>query len=68
MMKREHGKIRVGMVKAKSHWGSIEKNICFLEELLTPLKDNKIDVVITPECFLDGYMVEDNFEEKKEMY
>jgi predicted amidohydrolase len=51
--------VRVAMVKAESAWGDVEANGRLLEELVSPLVDRRIDVVVTPECFLDGYMVRD---------
>jgi predicted amidohydrolase len=51
--------VRVAMIKAESAWGDLKGNVKFLEKLCAQLKGRKIDVVITPECFLDGYMVRD---------
>lgn len=45
------------MVKAVAKWADVQANVRMLEKLAEPLKDSKIDVLITPECFLDGYMV-----------
>jgi len=49
--------VRVALVKAQSAWGDVKGNIRMLEGLCKGLTESKIDVVITPECFLDGYMV-----------
>lgn len=49
--------VRVAMVKAKSHWGDVRANVQLLEELAAPLAGRGADVLVTPECFLDGYMV-----------
>lgn len=49
--------VRVAMVKALAKWGDVQANVRMLERLAEPLKVSKVDVLITPECFLDGYMV-----------
>jgi len=49
--------VRAALIKAQSAWGDVKGNIRLLEGLCEGLTDSKIDVVITPECFLDGYMV-----------
>ena len=51
--------VRTALVKAESDWGNPRANIRLLEELARPLAGSSIDVLITPECFLDGYMVRD---------
>ena len=58
-MKKQQRIVRVAMVKALAEWGQREKNMKLLGELLAPLAKMDIDVVITPECWLDGYMVRD---------
>ena len=55
--KRKKRIIRVAMIKAESKWANLKANVRLLEKLAEPLKDSQIDVLITPECFLDGYMV-----------
>jgi len=57
--RRKQRLIRIGMIKAESEWADVKRNIRLLEQLATPLKCAKLDVLITPECFLDGYMVRD---------
>ena len=57
MSKRKTRNVRVAMVKAESRWGDVAANIRLLESLTRPLARSGVDVVITPECFLDGYMV-----------
>ena len=52
-------KVRVGMVKAQSAWGDVKGNLELLETLALPHANEGLDVLITPECFLDGYMVRD---------
>jgi len=49
--------VRVAMIKAESKWGELEANLELLGRLASPLAGKGIDVLITPECFLDGYMV-----------
>ena len=49
--------VRVAMIKAESTWGDLKANVALLEQIASPLAGRKIDVLITPECFLDGYMV-----------
>ena len=49
--------VRVAMVKAVAKWGDVQANVRMLEKLAESLKNSKIDVLITPECFVDGYMV-----------
>jgi len=45
------------MVEAESKWGDVKANLKLLETLSVPLAGKRIDVLITPECVLDGYMV-----------
>ena len=49
--------VRVAMIKAESAWGKLRANIELLEQLARSLCGQRLDVLITPECFLDGYMV-----------
>ena len=56
---RKSGRVRVALVKAESEWGDVKGNVALLEHLARPLVDRGIDVLVTPECFLDGYMVRD---------
>jgi len=51
--------VRVALVKAESAWGEVDANVRLLEDLARPLSSCGIDVLVTPECFLDGYMVRD---------
>jgi len=57
--KRKKRAVRVAMIKAESNWGDVKGNVRLLEKLAKPLKGAGLDVLITPECFLDGYMVRD---------
>jgi len=45
------------MIKAEAVWGDPEANLTLLERLAKPLRDARVDVLITPEGFVDGYMV-----------
>ena len=49
--------VRVAAIKALSAWGEAKANVRLLERLALPLAKDKLDVLVTPECFLDGYMV-----------
>ena len=51
--------VRVAMIKAEAGWAAPQENLELLERLALPLAKRGIDVLITPECFLDGYMVRD---------
>ena len=51
--------VGVAMIKAEAGWGTPQANLELLESLALPLAGKGIDVLITPECFLDGYMVRD---------
>lgn len=50
-------RVRVGLVKAEARPGDLEHNLGMLDNLLRPLAGEGLDMVVTPECFLDGYMV-----------
>ena len=49
--------VRVAMIKAEAAWGDVQANLRLLAKLCRGLAGRRVDVVITPECFLDGYMV-----------
>ena len=51
--------VRVAMVKVAAAWGDVDANIRLFRSLTVPLEGKGIDVVISPEGFLDGYMVRD---------
>lgn len=55
----ENRTVKVALVKSLFEWGDTEANIELLEEIVACLEGAEIDVLITPECFLDGYMVRD---------
>lgn len=50
-------KLRVASVRSYPKKGDIEANSARLLELLDRIAPQHPDVVVTPECFLDGYMV-----------
>jgi predicted amidohydrolase len=50
-------RIRVGQVKAMPVKGDLAANHARLMELLRSVEPGTVDVVVTPECFLDGYVV-----------
>ena len=49
-------KLRLGQVKTLPVKGDVAANGRRLMEILGELAPERPDVVITPECFLDGYM------------
>ncbi len=59
MSRKKLRMLRVAMVKAESKWGDVKGNLKLLEDLAALVVERNIDVLITPECFLDGYMVRD---------
>jgi predicted amidohydrolase len=52
-------KIRVGQIKIEPVKGALDANHSTLMGLLDEMKGDRLDVVITPECFLDGYVASD---------
>jgi len=50
-------KIRIAQIKVYPEKGDLAGNYCQLMTLLDALEIHNPDVVITPECFLDGYVV-----------
>ena len=50
-------KIRVATVRSYPKKGDIEANGRRLLKILDLIKTQHVDVVVTPECFLDGYLV-----------
>ena len=50
-------KIRIAQVRAYPKKGDVEVNSKRLLEILDQIAPQFPDVVITPECFLDGYCV-----------
>ena len=51
--------VRVGLIKAESAWGKPGENLEMMEDLLVGFEKRRLDVLISPEGFLDGYMVRD---------
>jgi predicted amidohydrolase len=56
-MKRKPRRVRVALIKAFPKWGTNGANLKLFERLANSIKDQKVDVLVSPECFLDGYMV-----------
>lgn len=56
-MKKKSRLVRVALVKAYAEWGDKSANIRLFERLASSIENRKVDVLISPECFLDGYMV-----------
>ena len=50
-------KVTVGLVKALAEWAKPDRNLALLEQVTRELEDAALDVLVTPECFLDGYMI-----------
>ena len=50
-------KVTVGLVKVLAEWGKPERTLQLLEEVTRGLERAGLDILVTPECFLDGYMV-----------
>ncbi len=49
--------IRVAQVRAVPEKGKLEENFRALMSILKEMENERFDVLITPECFLDGYIV-----------
>ena len=56
-MPRKKSMVRIGMLKAMPGKWSVEANWRIFEEQLQANRHRKLDVIVTPECFLDGYAV-----------
>lgn len=56
-MNKKSNTVRVALVKALAKWGDRDANIKMFERLVASVKSQKVDVVVSPECFLDGYMI-----------
>ncbi len=50
-------KIRLALIRTYPKKGDLEANHRRLTEILGEIQSHRPDVVITPECFLDGYVV-----------
>ncbi|MGH8021140.1 MAG: carbon-nitrogen hydrolase family protein [Opitutaceae bacterium] len=57
MAAKELRKIRVAAVRSYPAKGDLAANADRLSEILGTIAPQRPDVVVTPECFLDGYMV-----------
>ena len=57
MARRKSRRVNVALVKVLADWGRPERNLELLENVTQGLESAKLDVMVTPECFLDGYMV-----------
>jgi predicted amidohydrolase len=54
---KKEGKITIGMLKAMPAKWDVEGNWKIFQEQFRRHQEHKLDVFITPECFLDGYAV-----------
>jgi predicted amidohydrolase len=50
--RRRSRKVRVGLVKVLAEWAKPTGNLKLLEDLTKGLASAKLDVLVTPECFL----------------
>src|SRR5947209_6781830 len=50
------GVVRLALLKAVPEPWALERNWETVERLAAPLEGQGIDLLITPECFLDGYV------------
>jgi len=49
--------VTVGLLKAEAARAELDRNLDLLESVTADLSPGRLDVLVTPECFLDGYMV-----------
>ena len=56
MKRKKQHRVRVAMIKAVPEEADREANFQTLKRLSEPLIGKNVDVMITPECFLDGYL------------
>lgn len=56
-MNKKSRLVRVALVKACGEWGDRDANIKLFERLAGSVGSRKVDVLVSPECFLDGYMI-----------
>jgi predicted amidohydrolase len=54
-------RLRVSQIRAVPEKGNLEANYRALRAILSDLKRHHPDVVVTPECFLDGYVVTESW-------
>ena len=52
-------KVRIGQIKVEPQKGALPENHATLLAILGELTAHRLDVVVTPECFLDGYIASD---------
>ena len=57
MARRKSRKVTVGLVKVLAEWARPKRNLRHLEAVTEGLASAKLDILVTPECFLDGYMI-----------
>jgi len=53
--------ITIAQIKAVPEKGDMEKNYSKLIELLSTNQLGQVDVIVTPECFLDGYVCTEEY-------
>jgi len=60
-------KLRIGQIKVLPKKGKVQDNFCLLMEILHR-REESLDVVITPECFLDGYIAREKEVTEKDLF
>lgn len=61
-------KLKIAQIKVYPHKGDLEKNHLLLMDVLQEIGKEKPDVVITPECFLDGYVNSESYSNRENMH
>lgn len=60
-------KLKIGQIKVASARAAVKKNSALLMAVLSEMASHRPDVVVTPECFLDGYAAADKKGSKKDV-
>jgi predicted amidohydrolase len=62
-----NGKVQIAQIRSVPEKGQIAVNHRTLMAILSDLERHRPDVVITPECFLDGYVVTESWVDKENL-
>jgi len=65
---RNKMKMRIAQIKSVPRKGKLRENHLVLMELFESISSESIDVVITPECFLDGYVCTEDYVTKNTIH
>jgi predicted amidohydrolase len=57
MPRGKNRKVTVGLVKVLAEWGEPDRNLELLQQATAGLASARLDVLVTPECYLDAYMI-----------